>query len=226
VNVWVTRDEERDGPMCTALQDESLGVVWEPVLERRLCESWDDAAVADLGENDWLVLTSPYAIELLAGRSDRRRPRVAVVAEASKELAVANGYNVALVSSDATGATLFNELSRQVHSGTVCYPKSSLAEKPDAWPGITLRCPILYETVARSFDRTVIERVDLVAVASASAVRAVGRVALPFASIGPKTTAALRDLCIKPVVEAPDRSFQSLAEAIARYAKDARHHRA
>lgn len=226
MNVWVTRDEERDGPLCRALQDAGLCVVWEPVLERRLCDSWDDAVIADLGENDWLVLTSPYAIELLAGRSDQRRPRVAVVAEASKERAVVHGYHVSLVSSDGTGATLFEELRRKVNSGTVCYPRSSLAETPDAWPGVSLCCPILYETVARSFDRTVIERVDLVVVASASAVHAVGRAALPFASIGPKTTAALRELGIEPAAEAPDRSFQSLAEAIARYANDSRHHRA
>ncbi len=226
MNVWVTRDEERGGPLCTALQDAGLGVVLEPVLERRLCESWDDAAVADLGTDDWLVLTSPFAIELLAGRSDQRKPRVAVVAEASRELAAAQGYNVALVSSDGTGATLFEALRKAVNSGTVCYPRSSLADPPNTWSGVSLRCPTLYETVARQYDRTIVERVDLVAVASASAARAVGRAALPFASIGPKTTAALRDIGIDPVTEAPDRSFQSLAEAIARYANESRQNRA
>ena len=222
MNVWVTRDEERDGSLCTALRDAGLGVVWEPVLERRLCDSWDDAAVAGLGAGDWLVLTSPFAIRLLAGRSDQRKPRVAVVGEASRELAAAQGYNVAIVSTDGTGATLFEELTRQVHTGTVCYPRSTLADPPNAWSGVALRCPILYETVARQYDRTVVERVDLVAVASASAVRAVGRVELPFASIGPKTTAALHDMGIEPVTEAPVRSFQSLAEAIAGYANDSR----
>lgn len=226
MNVWVTRDEERDGPLCTALRGAGLGVLWEPVLKRKLCESWDDAAVADLGADDWLVLTSPFAIELLAGRSDQRKPRVAVVAEASRELAAANGYHVALVSSDGTGATLFEALRQAVNSATVCYPRSSLADPPHAWSGVSLRCPILYETVVRDYDRTIVERVDLVAVASPSAVRAVGSVTLPFASIGPKTTAALHDIGIEPVTEALDRSFQSLAEAIARYANDSRQPRA
>jgi len=226
LNVWVTRDEPRDGPLCRALVEAGLGFEWEPVLERRLSSTWNDAAIADLGPDDWLILTSPYAIELLAERSDQRKPRVAVVADASKELAVAKGFRVELVSSDGTGATLFSELARQVASATICYPRSALAEAPEAWGDVTLRCPVLYETVTRNYDRTVVDRVDLVTVASASAARAVGKVSLPFASIGPRTTAALRELGIEPVTEAPDRSLASLAAAVARYAKDSRHHRA
>ena len=51
--------------------------------------------------------------------------------------------------------------------------------------------------------------------ASPSAVRAIGAVALRFASIGPTTTAALRELDLEPWVEAPQPTFSALARVIA-----------
>jgi uroporphyrinogen-III synthase len=79
---------------------------------------------------------------------------------------------------------------------------------------VELISPVLYETVERGFDTTVVNRVDVVAVSSPSAIRAVGVVALPVASIGPTTSAAIRRLGMEPWVEAPAPSFESLAQAI------------
>ena len=219
--VWVTRDEPPDGPLSTALRNAGLEVVHEPVIEKRICHTGSAGeAINRLSADDWLVLTSPFAIEAartVAGEA-ARIPRVAVVAEPSRKAAEARGLRVALVSPGGDGQSLFAELRKQASGCRVCYPRSSLADAPGAWPGISLESPVLYETGPRVFDRDVINRVDVIAVASPSAVRAIGPVDLPFASIGPTTSAAVRETEGEPWVESPSPSFESLAAAIAQRA--------
>ena len=224
MRVWVTRDESPDGPLTTALRRAGLAPVLEPVLTRRVV---DGAAgvIAALTADDWLVLTSVYAIASVAAEP-ARVPRVAVVGKASQSAAEAKGLRVELVSPDGDGASLWDELRTKVTTGCVCYPRSSLAEPPAPWPGVELLSPILYETVPRFYDRTIVDRVDVVAVASPSAVETIGVISLPFASIGPTTSDALRRIGIEPWVEAPQRSFASLAETIAGHSDSSRHQRA
>ncbi len=213
VRVWVTRDEPRDGRLSTALRKVGLTPVWEPVLERHIV---DDAGeeIARLGPEDWLVLTSAFAVEAIAAK--RTCPaRIAVVGAATDKAVRARGLQVDLVASDKTGRSLFDDLRTKVSKGMICYPRSSLADAPVPWPGVELICPVVYETRARDFDRSVISRVDVISVASPSAVAAVGLADRPFASIGPSTTAAVRKLGREPWIEAPDRSFESLAQSIA-----------
>lgn len=212
MRVWVTRDEPADGRLCTALRNVELNPVLEPVLERRVV---DDAAemIRRLGPDDWLVLTSPYAINAVAAEP-ARVPRVAVVSEPSRRAAEARGFRVELVSSKGDGRSLFQELRARFTQGRVCYPRSALVVPPKPWPGIEMLSTVLYETVPRAFDRGVIARVDVVAVASPSAVEAVGPLDLRFASIGPTTSAALKRLGREPWVEAGQPSFESLAQAI------------
>lgn len=224
MKVWVTREETDEGPLCAALRAVGLEPVLEPVLKRRVVTDAADE-ISQLGPDDWLVLTSPYAVNAVAAEP-ARVPRVAAVAESSRAAARARGFRVELVSPDGTGKSLFAQLRSKVTRGKVCYPRSSLVEPPKSWAGVELLSPVLYETVSRAFDRSVIKNVDVVSVASASAVEAVGKVDLPFASIGPSTSKALRNLGIEPWVEAPQRSFESLAAAIADQAKDSRHQRA
>ena len=212
--VWVTREEPSDGPLSSALRAAGIEVVLEPVLEKRaLTDAADE--IGRLGGDDWLVLTSPFAIRTVA-IDPARVPRVAVVGESSERAARARGFRVELVSTAGTAEGLFEELKGITQSGEVCYPRSSLVEAPAGWGEVEMISPVLYETVAREFDRSVIERVDVVSVASPSAARAVGRMDKPFASIGPSTTRALGEMGITPWVEAPERSFASLARAIVR----------
>ena len=217
MRVWVTRDEERNGPLSRAFSAVGLDVVLEPVIARRLVDDCAEA-IRRLGPDDWLVLTSVYAIEAVAC-APARIPRVAVVGQETRRAAEAKGLRVRQVCSGATRESLFEDLRSRVKRGTICYPRSSEALAPEAWPGVEVLSPVMYETSARAFDREVIRRVDVVSVASPSAVYAIGRLELPFASIGPTTSAALGALGIEPWVEAPQRSFQSLATAVADCAK-------
>ncbi len=238
MKVWVTRDEEPDGPLSTALRAVGLTVVHEPVLKRSVV---NDAAevISKLGPRDWLVLTSVYAIEAVA-REPARVPRVAVVSESSRRAAEAEGFRVELVSPGGDGKSLFAELRKKATQGKVCYPRSSLAKAPDPWQEVELLSPVLYENVARDFDQSVIDRVDIVSVTSPSAVKAIrapsasaGRFSRPgaarptlrglrFASIGPSTSAALRRFDIEPWVQAAERNFESLAISIASMSGDSR----
>jgi uroporphyrinogen-III synthase len=220
VKVWVTREEDSNGPLCVALRAVGLEPVLEPVLERRVVDDGAEA-IRRLSPDDWLVLTSPFAIEAVAAEP-ARIPRVAVVAEPSRKAAEARGFRVELVSKAGGGESLFEELRGIFTSGKVCYPRSGLVEPPEPWAGVEVISPVLYETVPRDFDRSVIDRVDVVAVASPSAVNAVGRIELPFASIGPTTSAAVRDHGLNLWVEAPQRSLKSLALAIAHKAQEGR----
>lgn len=217
MRVWVTRDERDDGPLCTALQHAGLTPVLEPVLMRRVIS---DCAllIGQLSAEDWLVLTSPFAVRAVA-EEQSRKPNVAVVGESSRAAAEERGFRVELVAAEGTGEALFAELRKRVRSGKVCYPRSSLAEPVKPWEHVDLQSPVLYETVPRVFDPNVARQAHIVSVASPSAVEVVGKVDLPYASIGPITTKALRTLGIKPVVEAPKRNFAALSAAIADYAK-------
>ena len=213
MRVWVTRDEAADGPLSQALRDAGLEPVLEPVVSRRaLTDARDE--ISRLGPDDWLVLTSVFAVEAVAVEP-ARVPRVAVVGEASRQAALALNLRVELVSADGTAAGLFTQLADCAGGTTVLYPRSSAAEAPVPAAEVHVVSPVLYETAPRSWRQGVIGEVDVVAVASPSAVRAVGSVDLPFASIGPTTTAALRESGIEPWVEAAEPSFEALARAIA-----------
>jgi uroporphyrinogen-III synthase len=213
MRIWVTRDEPEDGPLSTALRAVGLTPILEPVVERRVVDDCR-ALVAALGPDDWLVLTSPYAIESVA-REPARVPRAAVVGEPSAEHARALGFRVELVASEGTGESLWAELTPLAAGRTVCYPRSSKAAEPRLPDAIHLVSAVLYETSARAFDRRVAARVEAIAVASPSAVKSIGVVDLPIASIGPVTSRALRDLGVEPWLEAPSSSFEALAQAIA-----------
>lgn len=222
--VWVTRAEQPGGPLSVALADAGLSSITEPVLARRVVNDLADT-VAQLTPDDWLVLTSVFAIEAVAA-VPARVPCVAVIGEQSARAARTRGFRVELVSARDDAESLFTELRALSTGGRILYARSSLAHPPEPWAGIELMSPVLYETVVREFDRNVIEHVDIVSVASSSAVHAIGPVNLPVASIGPHTSAALLSVGITPQVEASDRSFESLAAAIAAHAREVRHDRA
>jgi uroporphyrinogen-III synthase len=216
--IWVTREEEADGPLCTALRARGLAIVLEPVLTRHLVA--DPAQlVAGLTRDDWLVLTSPFAIAALKDVPAARVPQVAVIGESSRRLAEELGLRVMLVSPDGHGDLLFDELRRNARRGVICYLRSSLAKAPAAWAGVELRAPVLYGTVPRDFDRTTAQRCALAAVASPSAAEALRGIDIPLASIGRVTTAAIHQQGREAAVEAALPSFESLADAIAAYAQ-------
>lgn len=211
--IWVTRDEPSGGPLSQALTTVGLIPIHCPVVHRTQVGNASDE-LAQLGEDDWLVLTSAYAVDCLDPKR-ARVPRTACVGTSTDAHARSHGMRVELVNKDGDAAALWKALQQEAQSGIICHPRSTLAVSPPAWEGVTILSPIVYETMGIAFDRSIIERVDAAAVASASAAKSIGRVTLPLASIGPTTSRAIRDLGMEPWLEAPIPTFVSLAEAIA-----------
>jgi len=224
MRVWVTRDEKPGGPLSAALREAALVPVLEPVVVRRVLGD-GRKEIAQLKPTDWLVLTSEFAVEAVAAEA-AGIARVAVVGEASRKAALARGLRVELVSEDGTAEGLFAALAQCASGATVLYPRSSLAGVPDLPGEIRLISPVLYETAPRAWRPEITGEVDVIAVASPSAVRAVGPVDLPFASIGPTTSAPLREAHIESWVEAREPTFAALARAIADQTDSSRNQRA
>lgn len=217
--VWVTRDEGPDGELCAALRAAGLTPVCEPVIERRVTADVGEV-IAKLAEGDWLVLTSPFAIESAThGGTNKPRCRLAVVGEASRRAAERCGLKVDLVGPDGTGAGLWTALAERLAGArTVCYPRSSAAAEPPDLPGVSVSSPVFYEMSPREFDKGVAATVAAAAITSPSAARAMLLLDAPpppCASIGSTTSAALRRCGIEPWLEAPEPSLARLAAAIA-----------
>jgi uroporphyrinogen-III synthase len=203
------------------MRHRGLAPVLEPVITRRL---HTDCAgeLSRLGPDDWLVLTSAYAINAVALET-ARVPRVAVIGDESRRAAESRGLRVEFVSPRHDVTDLFDRLRRRVRRGAVCYPRSSRAVPPPPWPGVAVTSPVMYETLPRSFDVSILNRVDVITVVSPSAVdaihqrRALNQIRQPFAAIGPATADALRRAGVEPSLMAAKPSFDSLADAIAAF---------
>jgi len=215
--VWVTRDEDVDGPLSTALCAAGHIPIVESVLEtvRLLPPSALETQLAALGPEDWLVLTSARAVAGL--------PRVpvvclvAVVGEATHEAATRRGLTVTLVAPDGTAQSLWRALSVRAHGRRVLFPRSELAKVPSL-PGIEVAAPALYTSRPRTFDVGVVERIDAATFASPSAVQAARAAlellvqrAIPIVSIGPTTTAVLRACGVPAPREAATATFAAVA---------------
>ncbi len=211
----MTRDEAADGPLCGALRAAGLDPLLEPVLMRTVDEAAREA-LNGIAPGDFVVLTSPFAINAVHDLPAVRAARVAVVGAPSAALARDAGLNVVLVGADGRGETLFAQLRDEVSSGSVWYPRSSQAHEPKPWAGITLHSPVLYRTEPRSYRAEVRAQCDVASLTSPSAVRVVGPIDQPVASIGETTSAAIaQELGRTAEIVAATPTFAALAAAIA-----------
>lgn len=215
--IWITRDEPPNGPLCSEIGKVGLEPLLEPVLTTVVTGD-ARAEIDELGDDDWLVLTSPRAIATIAPPT-RASPRVAVVGEASAVAARARGLRVEFVSPSGAGAALWDHIGRVAQGRRVCFPRSSLSTPP-ALPDARLTAPVIYEVAERPFDEAAALGCAAAAFASPSAVRSVvsqlGRVPIPAAAIGRTTAAALRDVRASMLAQAEEPTFEALARALAR----------
>jgi uroporphyrinogen-III synthase len=226
VRVWVTRDEPPDGPLSEALRAVGLDVIHAPVIKRTLTAD-PRHILADMQEGDWLVLTSPFAINAVP-IDFVNRARLAVVGRASRKLAARLGLDVAFSPSVPSAAALFRELAAQATPDRpmrLWYPSSAAAAVPMLSDNVMCHAPVLYETTAIPYDSGLTAEADIIALASPTAVRAIDTINVQCASIGPTTTAALAERGITPIVTADHPTFRDLAAAI-QALRDLRHERA
>ena len=227
MRVWVTRDEPADGPLSAALRDAGQDIIHAPVV-RRTAVGDPGELLAGMREGDWLVMTSPFAIEAIPV-DVARRGRIAVVGAPSRKAAQRRGLTVAFTPSEPTGACLFRELAETIgsseSSARIWYPRSAAASEPELPETVTCISPVLYDTDAIAYDEALVAEAEMIAFASPTAVRAVREIAAKTASIGPTTTAALGERGVTPDVIAKTPSFTALARAIQEM-DESRHQRA
>ena len=240
LRVVVTREEDPDGPLSTALAARGATVLnWAAV---RTAAAADDgplrAELERLGTFDWVVFTSRRAVDAVAGMGlpGPAGPRVAVVGPATADAVVGNGWRVDLVPDRATGAELANALARAgVGTGTrLLFPASEIAA--DTVPqrlrelGAEVVRVTAYRTVPAELDTErcgdeIAAGVDVVTFTSPSAVTnlrgALGGALFESllerataATIGPTTSRAVLEAGAARVEEAEVSTFAGLVDRI------------
>jgi uroporphyrinogen III methyltransferase/synthase len=183
----------------------------------------------DMGQYDLLVLTSPNAVEALLLRAFDARalagPKIAVIGPGTADTLRTRGVKADIVPERAVGESLAAALAGlDVRRALVARAEQARDTVPDALraAGAEVDILALYRTVAEPMPDAAREAAlgaDWLTFASASAVRffhaAAGTLDGPrLASIGPVTSAALRELGHEPDVEATDHTPAGLVAAL------------
>ncbi|HEX6725274.1 MAG TPA: uroporphyrinogen-III synthase [Gaiella sp.] len=203
--VVVTRPSGREGELLEALRADGHHVIHVPLVA---VEPVGDAPV-DVGDYDWVVLTSATGARELRRRMRGVPRRVAAIGPATAN-AFGGADIVALRSTqegllaampDAPGRVLFagaqdaRELLPAALDADVVVLYRTVPRTPEAWPAC-----------------------DLVVLASGSAARAYAALgqAAPVVSIGPETTRAAGEAGLVVLAEAATTDAAGLVEAVQR----------
>jgi uroporphyrinogen III methyltransferase/synthase len=240
--VVVTRAETADGPLSSQLKSLGLRVFVWPAIEVTKSDSSElDAALARIGQFDWIVFASRHAVTpVLAQLSAQpKNLKVAAVGKATAQVLKQRGWNVDLVPDDSNAGALVTAFESEVKQGMrVLYPASSRA-LPMIAKGLTQLGADVTQVEAYRTDaatgldvaecRARIDRNEIGAVtfASPSAVieleRALGREHFEklfsnaaAVAIGPTTARVLTELGRTPVL-AESATLRGLANATYRF---------
>lgn len=240
--ILVTRAAHQAGKLSDALRAAGFEPVEVPVLEIRppLDCGPLDAALRQLNQYDWLIFTSANTVRAVVERSAAlsvvlNGPAVAVVGEATAAAARKAGLAVALVPENYVAESLVEALAGRVAGKRILFARAEVARDviPDALraAGATVDVVDAYRNVmpesAPELLCAALEKgINAATFTSSSSVthladaaRAAG-VTFPFAavkavSIGPITSATLREFGWEPAVEAKISDLPGLVAAIA-----------
>lgn len=239
--VVVTRDEPENGPLARLLRARGLRAQHWPTI--RIAAPADPApleeALASLADFDWVVFTSPRAVDAVLERvgTPGRLPRIAAVGESTASALEAVGWAVDLVPATQTGDALVTALVEAgMGAGTrLLFPASAIARDtvPDGLgeAGVVVVQVEAYRTEPAPLDRISCRAamksgaVSLITFTSPSTVEnletALGqelfemaRTRMRAVAIGPTTGEAARRAGFDVVI-AESHSLEGLAERVA-----------
>jgi len=225
VSVAVTRARAQASGLAAKLRALGATVIDAPAIRIEAL----DVELPRLSDYDLLVLTSPNGVEALFrhGRDARALagPTIAVIGPGTAAALRARGVEADVVPSRAVGEGLAEALGgRTFRRALIAGAQEARDVVPDALrsAGTEVDVVALYRTVAEPLSDEARARAlgaDWSTFASASAVRhfhaAAGTLDGPrLASIGPVTSAALRELGHEPDLEAPDHTPDGLVAAL------------
>jgi len=211
MRVVVTRPLEQAGELAGRLEQIGHDVVVCPLIE--IEPAGPDEI--DVGEYDWVVVTSRNAARELLRRRRGRCRSVAAIGPGTAAALREPGVEPDFVASVSTQEGLLAELPRP--AGRVLYAGAEDARRLLA-DELGADFVPLYRT--RQLRPDGFPDADLVVLASASAARAYAALGteLPAVTIGPETTRAAREAGVEVVAEAVSHDLDGLVTAVARVA--------
>jgi uroporphyrinogen III methyltransferase/synthase len=225
VSVAVTRARAQASGLAARLRALGARVVEAPTIRIEPLPF----ELPDLRRYDLLVLTSPNAVEALLQRAYDARalagPKIAVIGPGTADALLARAIRPDILPERAIGESLAQALAcLGLGRALVARAEQASDVVPDALraTGTEVDVLALYRTVAEPMPeaaRSAALGVEWLTFASASAVRffhaAAGTLDGPrLASIGPVTSAALRELGHEPDLEAEDHTPDGLVAAL------------
>ena len=237
--ILVTRTEEQAGTFATLLREAGAQVLSLPLLSTRYLDPSFSDLTASLERSSWLVFTSANGVgalhALLAQHQAVLPPglRIAAVGPHTAQALEHHGWHASLLPPRSSGADLGLALLPLLGpQDRVCWARAREADTALASllqeAGVPLEAHALYASVPDPAAASLLPsllcplQLDTVTFAAASAVRAfakaLGGAPLPtglhLASIGPRTSEAVRELGWTVHYEASSPSLQSLARAL------------
>jgi uroporphyrinogen-III synthase len=242
--VLVTRARHQAGKLSQGLRALGAEPVEVPVLEIQPPESFEplDTALRRLDHYDWLIVTSANTVRALVERGaalgisprEGKLPQLAAVGAATADAARDAGFEVALVPEQYVAESLVKSLAGRVAQRRILLARAAIARDvipdalrdagaavdvvdayrnvvPEAAPGL------LREAIARGIDAatfTSSSSVTHLAEVAAAAGVAFPLPGVPAVSIGPVTTATLREAGWEPAAEAEQHDVPGLLTAV------------
>jgi uroporphyrinogen-III synthase len=244
--VLVTRARHQAGKLSQGLRALGAEPVEVPVLEIQPPENSDplDTALRRLDHYDWLIVTSANTVRALVERAaalgisprEGKLPQLAAVGAATADAARNAGFDVALVPQKYVAESLVESLAGQVARRRVLLARAEIARDliPDALrdAGAAVDVVDAYRNVVPEaapvlLRDAVFRGLDAATFTSSSSVThlaeaaSAARLAFPFSgipaiSIGPVTTASLRELDWEPAAEADPHDVPGLIAAVSK----------
>lgn len=241
--VLVTRAAHQAGKLSDGLRTAGAEPVEVPILEIRPPASLDplDAALRSLHTYNWLILTSANAVRAVVERAaacgivfSGSIPQVAAVGKATADAARLAGFEVAVTPKEYVAESLIKTLAERASGQRVLLARAAIARDliPDS-----LRVTGADVDVVDAYQNTVPKdapgqlraalamHIDAATFTSSSSathlaeVADTASVAFPFSgvkavSIGPITSATLRELGWEPAAEANPHDIPGLITAV------------
>ena len=248
--VLVTRAAHQAGKLSEGLRAAGFEPVEVPVIEIAPPVSFDplDAALRRLGDYDWLILTSANTVKALVDRAATlgmsftasANLQIAAVGEATAATARTAGFRVDLVPETYVAESLVEKIMPVAGGKRILLARAAVARDvmPDALraAGATVDVVDAYRNVMPAnapelLQQALASRIDAVAFTSSSSVTHLAdaaraaNLAFPLAgvaaiSIGPITSATLRELGWPPAAEATQSDIPGLIAAVANFFRE------
>lgn len=243
--ILVTRAAHQAGKLSDGLRAAGADPVEVPVLEIRPPASYDplDQALQHLYSVDWLILTSANTVRAVTERAAALNlslrnpgPHIAAIGQATAEAARQAGLHVTLTPESYVAESLVAALATRIRGKHVLLARAAIARDiiPDALRniGATVNVVDAYQNAIpaaapEQLRAALVSGIDAATFTSSSSASHLAEVAhgakiafplerVKAISIGPVTSATLRELHWEPAAEATPHDVPGLIAAVVR----------